>query len=498
MALISDQEYGFLRRLAAHLWDDLRSPIQQTTYSTHRLVYVLGCIRVRIEDRRHRITVKGLSWPNREWQGGAGLMLEAGFRTQHFLHAWISLQMGRSDRYGEAQRRLLEDKLCALRMCRALYRFARSRPEFPRFKAEVRRVCFADPEVRRLTLQMKCHQQPTHEHYLFASKHFAALSRLRAEKPELFPLLSVINNRSFDVETLLTEGYALVKEALLDAGLRPMAWRMMARHGERFWRPLRGTYEFQDMTVETLVMYGDLLAFCARPVLPPPELARAWADLGSLITTDKLRNRRFWPVFRAAWRECDRLMDKKQRRDFIRNEVAPVLRDWVALVRAEAPVTLGVLKSNLSWKSVRRRLERYSTLCHAETLSDTPWPAPDPALTVRGYEFAPVKHQREAFLVGLALRNCFTCAPRHESPLVGQLRHVVIRRVGKPVALLCLNPGDSDTIRQLKGPCNASVSDELLGIVLEYIEAIKAARKSPEKNKDAIRWSRRAQLKAAA
>ena len=129
--------------------------------------------------------------------------------------------------------------------------------------------------------------------------------------------------------------------------------------------------------------FTDLLAVVRSEVtvLPPPELTRVWADLGSLITTDKVRNRRIWPVFRAAWRECDRLMDKKQRRDFIRNEVAPVLRDWVALVRAEAPVTLGVLPTNLSWKSVRRRLERYSTLRHAETLSDAPWPAPDPMPT---------------------------------------------------------------------------------------------------------------------
>jgi hypothetical protein len=77
------------------------------------------------------------------------------------------------------------------------------------------------------------------------------------------------------------------------------------------------------------------------------------------------------------------------------------------------------------------------------------------------------------------------------------MRHVVIRRAGKPVALLCLNPGDSDTIRQLKGPCNASVSDELLGIVLEYIEAIKAVRGRSETANEGVRWSRRAQLKAA-
>jgi hypothetical protein len=497
MACISDAEYRFLWRLAAHLWDDVMQPIRETQYSTHRLVYVLGCIRVRIEDERNRIIVKGMGWPNRTWQGGAELMLDKCFRTHHFLQAWLSHQYGRSDRYGEASRWLLDDPACFKRMTRALFRFIRVKKEFTRFKVAYRNVCFSESEVRKLILKMKCQRDLSHQQYLFTYRNFMWLYTLYNEKPELFPLIEVIRSTHRNERALMEGGYAEVKRILGDAGLLPWAWRMLAKHGIRFWRPLVGSYEFQDLPTQTLVMYGEVLAYCPRPDLPPPELVKVWASLGSLIPSGKRRSRSAGAVFHAAWRECDRITDKKARHDFIRNEVAPVLRDWFGLLNINAPITLSPIPPRMAWKTVIRRMQRYTTQQYAETLSDEPWPAPDPAFSTHGYDIAPIRNQREAFLVGLALRNCFGYAPRHEDKLVGRYRHFVFRQAGKPVAMMCLN--NDFTISQLKGPCNKAVSDSLFAAALAYIEHSKLARYRPEASPDSgIRWSRKAQLSAAA
>jgi hypothetical protein len=497
MARISDAEYRFLWRLAAHLWDDVMQPIRETRYSTHRLVYVLGCIRVRIEDERARIIVKGMGWPNRTWQGGAELMMEKSFQTHHFLQAWLSHQYGRSDRYGEASRWLLDDRACFDRMTRALFRFIRVKQEFTRFKVAYRRVFFPDNEVRKLTLKMKCQRDLSHHQYLFTHQNFEWLNPLYLEKPQLFPLLEVIRSEYLNEKALMDGGYAEIKRILMDAGMLPWTWRMLAKHGIHFWRPLVGSYEFEDLPKQTLVMYGNLLAYCQRPDLPPSELVSVWAALGSLMPTLKQRSRRISAVFHAAWRECDRLTDKKARHDFIRNEVAPALRDWTALVNLDASVTLGLIPPRMAWKTVVRRLQRYTAQQHAETLSDELWPAPDPAFSVHGYDIAPVKHQREAFQVGLALRNCFSYAPRHEDKLVGGYRHFVFRQAGKPVAMMCLH--NDFTIRQLRGSCNTEASNPLLAAALAYIEKIKLSRCQPKAPADSeMRWSRRVRLSAAA
>jgi hypothetical protein len=391
----------------------------------------------------------------------------------------------------------LDDPACFKRMTRALFRFIRVKKEFTRFKVAYRNVCFSESEVRKLILKMKCQRDLSHQQYLFTYRNFMWLYTLYNEKPELFPLIEVIRSTHRNERALMEGGYAEVKRILGDAGLLPWAWRMLAKHGIRFWRPLVGSYEFQDLPTQTLVMYGEVLAYCPRPDLPPPELVKVWASLGSLIPSGKRRSRSAGAVFHAAWRECDRITDKKARHDFIRNEVAPVLRDWFGLLNINAPITLSPIPPRMAWKTVIRRMQRYTTQQYAETLSDEPWPAPDPAFSTHGYDIAPIRNQREAFLVGLALRNCFGYAPRHEDKLVGRYRHFVFRQAGKPVAMMCLN--NDFTISQLKGPCNKAVSDSLFAAALAYIEHSKLARYRPEASPDSgIRWSRKAQLSAAA
>jgi hypothetical protein len=97
----------------------------------------------------------------------------------------------------------------------------------------------------------------------------------------------------------------------------------------------------------------------------------------------------------------------------------------------------------------------------------------------------------------LALRNCFSYAPRHEDNLVGGYRHFVFRQAGKPLAMMCLH--NDFTIRQLKGACNAEASNPLLAAALAYIEKIKLARYQPKASPDSgVRWSRRLRLSVAA
>jgi hypothetical protein len=351
--------------------------------------------------------------------------------------------------------------------------------------------------VRKLTQQFKCHRDLSHHHYLYVFWNFPWLLPLYRDKPQLFPLIELVRTETRNQRALMDGGYAEVKRILMDAGLPPWAWRMLAKHGIHFWRPLVGSYEFQDLPVQTLAMYGEVLAYCPRHDLPPPELVKVWASLGSLVPSGKRRNRSVSAVFHAAWRECDRLADKKARHDFIRNEVAPALRDWTALVNLDASVTLCPIPPRMAWKTVVRRLQRYTAQQHAETLSEEPWPAPDPAFCLHGYDIAPVKHQREAFQVGLALRNCFSYAPRHEDNLVGGYRHFVFRQAGKPLAMMCLH--NDFTIRQLKGACNAEASNPLLAAALAYIEKIKLARYQPKASPDSgVRWSRRLRLSVAA
>lgn len=293
----------------------------------------------------------------------------------------------------------------------------------------------------------------------------AAYRRVARENPKLLPLVDL----AFAGKLLRAgeDPVAGLRRIFTEAGLRPAAWRYVARHGARLFRPAWRIDERQPLRSALRLMQ------CLQAARLPPRYPPALADV--VTAFDEVAGDVLGVVIRAA-----RDAAGTPAWDDFRADVRRVL-SWAEL---EQPA-LDKRQRRAGWPWLVRQAHAWECRRVLELKGPRSWPSAVGESRHDGYRIVPLDTVDLMVDEALAMRNCLTDCIQYCQ--LGAERYFSVRDAasGERRAVFQIVLEDRRwRIGQVKGPRNAEVSEAIKAlarrIASQYDDLDPGPRETPE------------------
>lgn len=384
------------------------------------------------------------------------------------------------DRLGIWERSIQAD-LFTTKKDQATRKFALARAVWPALKRDWRfrylrhsllpQRLALDKSVLNLALRCRTHPEEnvTVQTFNTVWQNKEPLETVGRENPGLLPLVFQGMNKG-----VLDPHYDLVQALranLMNRGVSPAAWRYLARHGTRLFRP----FWEHEPDIDLFHWVAQYLGWLDEMGLPrPPSLAmaRTWLDIEMGYCNGALRwNRGEWslpaPILSAAF--------KSPRRDaptFLKEFAA--IAHWAIFEQPE----LDANQRKAGWDWVNRQWQVSQVELAARASSgNASWVSLVGEMTAGGLVAVPLTTERQLVDEGLAMRNCL--ATYTEWCVNDEVRLFSIRRgeSGKRVADVSIVPEKNGewVVSDIKGYTNTSSRPEVENLAWRLADAYAQA-----------------------
>jgi len=367
--------------LARSLWQRLlavvRQPVHVVEYDGQRVVQILGVARLRRNDAG-QISV-------RLWRDDHGPLAWAAVPPSEIVlqalpAGWIWLEVIRRAAVHEIKQHCRHQAVRhgswdVQRYSEALFaHFRRRLKRHADLRVMRRRVAVAlSLDVDAVRLARRLIQLPIDRglarlsYYNDARRHISALRVLDREVPAAVPLYAALADR-LDLASC-SEPAAVLRQYLLQQGLKPSVWRLVAHASRRLWLPVRHFYAGGDAGV-AMLDYLRVLQALGIDREPPAWLA--WCVL-SQVANPEFRHPLHYPVMQhylPSMGHATRTYLALPDRAGARLELAAIAR-WISAV---APV-LDKPQRRSGWRWLVRSAEDWGRES-ATASSSVRWPVP--------------------------------------------------------------------------------------------------------------------------
>lgn len=311
-----------------------------------------------------------------------------------------------------------------------------------------------DKSVLNISLHCRIHpkEKITIQTFNTVWQNKESLETVSRENPGLLPLVfHGLEKGVLDPQYDLVQA---LRANLLNRGVSPAAWRYLARHGSRLFRPF---WEHQP-DVDLFHWVAQYLAWLDEMGLPrPPSLAmaRTWIDIEMGYCNGELHwNRGWWnlpaPILSAAL--------KSPRRDvptFLKEFSA--IAHWTIFEKLE--LDANQRKAGWDWISRQWQASQIELAARA-TAGNASWVSHVGEMTAGNLIAVPLTTELQLVEEGLAMRNCL--ATYSGRCVNNEVRLFSIRRrdSGKRIADVSIVPEESGVwvVSDIKGYANARSS----------------------------------------